>query len=54
MEVIVSFVATAIAGIFTAVMICWSSVMNQLLSPIIILFNSLPKIALAPLFHLPG
>ncbi|NLK13880.1 MAG: ABC transporter permease [Spirochaetales bacterium] len=50
MEVIVSFVATAIAGIFIAVMICWSPVMNQLLSPIIILFNSLPKIALAPLF----
>jgi len=49
-EVIVSFVATAIAGILIAVMICWSPVMNQLLSPIIILFNSLPKIALAPLF----
>lgn len=50
MEVLVSFIATAIVGILLAIMISWSRILNQLLSPIIILFNSLPKIALAPLF----
>ena len=50
LEVIVSFIATAITGILLAILISWSKIFSQLLSPIIILFNSLPKIALAPLF----
>ncbi len=50
LEVMVSFVATAITGILLAILISWSKFFSQLLSPIIILFNSLPKIALAPLF----
>jgi len=50
MEVLASFIATAIVGIALAVLISWSRLFSQLLSPIIILFNSLPKIALAPLF----
>jgi NitT/TauT family transport system permease protein len=49
-EVLVSFILTAVLGILMAILITWSKLFNQLLSPIIILFNSLPKIALAPLF----
>ena len=50
MEVLVSFMATAIVGIGIAILITWSALFNKLLSPLIVLFNSLPKIALAPLF----
>jgi len=50
MEVTVSFMFTAVLGILIAILITWSKLFNQLISPIIILFNSLPKIALAPLF----
>ncbi len=50
MEVLVSFAFTAILGIGLAILLAWSKGLSQLLSPIIILFNSLPKIALAPLF----
>ena len=50
MTVLVSFVSTAVIGIGIAILISWSKLFNQLLSPLIVLFNSLPKIALAPLF----
>jgi NitT/TauT family transport system permease protein len=51
-EILISFIVTAVVGIAVAIVMTWSNVLRQLISPIIILFNSLPKIALAPLFLL--
>jgi NitT/TauT family transport system permease protein len=51
-EIVISFVVTAIVGIAVAIVMTWSSILRQIITPIIILFNSLPKIALAPLFLL--
>jgi NitT/TauT family transport system permease protein len=52
LEVLMSFIITTAAGIALAILISWSKVFSQLLMPIIVLFNSLPKIAVAPLFLL--
>jgi NitT/TauT family transport system permease protein len=51
-EMLLSFLATAVAGVLVALLITWSRVLNRIITPIIALFNSLPKIALAPLFLL--
>lgn len=51
-EILISFFVTAVVGIAVAIVMTWSKVLRQIISPIIILFNSLPKIALAPLFLL--
>jgi NitT/TauT family transport system permease protein len=51
-EIAISFVVTAGVGIGTAILITWSKVLRKIITPIIALFNSLPKIALAPLFLL--
>jgi NitT/TauT family transport system permease protein len=51
-EVSLSFLATVVVGISLAILITWSRVLSQLLMPIIIMFNSLPKVALAPVFLL--
>lgn len=51
-EILISFSFTALAGVFVAIAITWSKVLRQMITPIITLFNSLPKIALAPLFLL--
>ena len=51
-EILLSFLATAAAGILVAILVTWSVLLNRLITPIIALFNSLPKIALAPLFLL--
>jgi len=51
-EIVISFSVTAAVGIFVAIVITWSSIFRQIITPIITLFNSLPKIALAPLFLL--
>jgi NitT/TauT family transport system permease protein len=52
LEVAVSFVVTAVIGIIMAISISWSKLLSKIFMPLIILFNSLPKIALAPLFLL--
>ncbi|MFQ3621478.1 MAG: ABC transporter permease [Spirochaetales bacterium] len=52
LEIIVSFVVTAVAGNLVALAISWSRTVKGLITPIIVFFNSLPKIALAPLFLL--
>jgi NitT/TauT family transport system permease protein len=52
LEIVMGFVITTTAGITLAILISWSRMFAQLLMPIIILFNSLPKIAVAPLFLL--
>ncbi|MDR0576711.1 MAG: ABC transporter permease [Candidatus Accumulibacter sp.] len=52
LEVIVSFLVTAALGIFIAILVTWSRVLAQIIMPIVTLFNSLPKVAVAPLFLL--
>jgi NitT/TauT family transport system permease protein len=44
------FVISAVLGIALAVAIAWNSVMERTIMPLLVLFNTLPKIALAPLF----
>jgi NitT/TauT family transport system permease protein len=51
-EVGASLLATVVVGIALAILITWSKMLSQLLMPIITMFNSLPKIAMAPLFLL--
>ncbi|MDR0583689.1 MAG: ABC transporter permease [Treponema sp.] len=51
-EVGASLLATVVVGIVLAILITWSKMLSQLLMPIITMFNSLPKIAMAPLFLL--
>ena len=51
-EIAGSFALTVAAGMAIAIFITWSKTANSLLMPIIVLFNSIPKIALAPLFLL--
>lgn len=51
-EILISFCVTAVVGIAVAIIMTWSNILRQIITPIIILFNSLPKIALAPLFLL--
>lgn len=51
-EILISFFVTAFVGIAVAIVMTWFNVLRQIITPIIILFNSLPKIALAPLFLL--
>lgn len=51
-EILLSFCVTAVVGIAAAILMTWSRILRQIITPIIILFNSLPKIALAPLFLL--
>ncbi len=49
-EILLSFGITAVTGVFLAILITWSRFLRNLITPIIILMNSIPKIALAPLF----
>jgi NitT/TauT family transport system permease protein len=49
-EVVVSFGVTALTGIFLALLITWSNLLWRIITPVVALFNSLPKIAFAPLF----
>lgn len=52
LEISLSFLITAVAGNLVALVISWSRTLKALITPIIVFFNSLPKIALAPLFLL--
>lgn len=51
-EILAGFGVTVMAGVLLALLIAWSKVLNKLLMPVIVLLNSIPKIALAPLFLL--
>ena len=51
-EILMSFLITAFGGVLLAIIIAWSHLLRSLISPVIVLLNSLPKIALAPLFLL--
>lgn len=49
-EVLISFAVTAATGILVALLITWSKALRKLITPVLTLLNSLPKIAFAPLF----
>ncbi len=48
--VLVSFCVTAVAGVAVALLITWSATARRIITPVLTLLNSLPKIAFAPLF----
>ena len=52
MEIGLSFVATAAAGIIIAIFISWSKMIKDILMPVFIFVNSLPTIAIAPIILL--
>lgn len=45
-----AFVLSAVLGIVLAVAIVWHEMLMRTMMPVLVLFNTLPKIALAPLF----
>jgi NitT/TauT family transport system permease protein len=45
-----AFVLSAVLGIALAVLIVWNDLLMRSIMPVLVLFNTLPKIALAPLF----
>ncbi len=51
-EILLSFFVTLVAGVALALLIAWSKPLNKLIMPVIVLLNSIPKIALAPLILL--
>ena len=51
-SVLGAFVLSAILGIALAVLIVWNKLLLRTIMPVLVLFNTLPKIALAPLFIL--
>jgi NitT/TauT family transport system permease protein len=51
-EIFFGFAITAILGVFLAILISWSRLLKGIISPLLTFFNSIPKIAMAPLFIL--
>jgi NitT/TauT family transport system permease protein len=51
-SVLGAFVLSAILGIALAIAIVWNKFLMRTIMPVLVLFNTLPKIALAPLFIL--
>jgi NitT/TauT family transport system permease protein len=49
-EILASFTFTAVFGFILSLLITWSRLARAVVMPVIAVFNSLPKIALAPLF----
>lgn len=49
-EVVGGFVLSTVFGIVIGVLVTWSDSVRRAVLPFLVLFNSLPKIALAPLF----
>ena len=45
-----AFVLSSVLGIALAVVVVWHSMLERTMMPLMVLFNTLPKIALAPLF----
>jgi len=45
-----AFVLSAVLGVLLAIVIVWNDLLLRTVMPVLILFNTLPKIALAPLF----
>jgi len=51
-SVLGAFVLSAILGVALAIAIVWNKFLMRTIMPVLVLFNTLPKIALAPLFIL--
>jgi NitT/TauT family transport system permease protein len=51
-SVLGAFVLSAVLGMVLAVAIVWNRLLMRTIMPVLVLFNTLPKIALAPLFIL--
>jgi NitT/TauT family transport system permease protein len=49
-EIVGAFVLAGIGGVVLGVAIAWSSVMSRTLTPFLVFVNTLPKVAVAPLF----
>jgi NitT/TauT family transport system permease protein len=45
-----AFVLSAVMGVLLAIVIVWNDLLLRTVMPVLVLFNTLPKIALAPLF----
>ena len=45
-----AFVLSAVLGVLLAVVVVWNDLLLRTVMPVLVLFNTLPKIALAPLF----
>jgi NitT/TauT family transport system permease protein len=45
-----AFALSAVLGVVIAVVIVWNDMLMRTIMPVLVLFNTLPKIALAPLF----
>ena len=50
LETIIGFVAGTVVGIIIAVILWWSEFLAHVLEPYLVILNSLPKIALGPIF----
>ena len=50
LETLISFFLVNFLGIFLAVMLWWNSSLSKIMEPYLIVLNSLPKSALAPVF----
>lgn len=51
-EIFLSFLFVVAVGVGISLIIAWSKTLNKLFMPLIVVFSSIPKIALAPLFLL--
>jgi NitT/TauT family transport system permease protein len=51
-EVLISFAVTAVAGVALAILIAWSTTIQDITLPVFIFINSLPIIAVAPILLL--
>jgi len=49
-ETVVGFTLGTVAGMFIAILLWWSDFLSQVAEPYLVVLNSLPKIALGPIF----
>ena len=49
-EIVGAFVLAAVAGVVLGIAIAWSPFMSRALTPFLVFVNTLPKVAVAPLF----
>jgi NitT/TauT family transport system permease protein len=52
LEIVLSFAVTSLVGIFIAIVLAWSKVLNRIIMPAFVFLNSIPIIAIAPLLVL--
>jgi len=50
LEILGAFLIAAIAGVMLGMAIAWSDAMSRALTPFLVFVNTLPKVAIAPLF----